>query len=472
MMPANTRAPRWSILLAAAALLGAGACRQQPSGADDSSRARGDAPPATEDAKASKQASQKRKKDRKRKKKRRHRDKRKSEAPLPPLDDGPIAVVAGQPVPNDVFKALLQLQLDAILRRRDDGKVPNPAQRHYRKSIAQRLVWEALLQQETLASGVEYDKAELEAYLARTTYADSAEFLSRSLETKRSWEAKAVAYYRERAHLRKRVALEATDAEISAFYAENKTHFDSPEERAWAAHVLVAIGPRQSPGDKIIEPSRQQREAASAQELAKWDEMALAKAKRLRKALLASKRDFMDFAREHSEGPGAFRGGDMGVFDRKRMIGEYSDVVFSMPVGEVSQPFKTEKGYFIVKLFGRWPGGVLPQEALVGELRRNIEERKYREAKKALQNELYRKFPVQNRIFEALGETDDRREAAFKEPSAPAELRPDDGAGTTAKPSVDPVPEGAEGSTSSGAAKDAAKPTPTAKSGSAKKAPH
>ena len=49
------------------------------------------------------------------------------------------------------------------------------------------------------------------------------------------------------------------------------------------------------------------------------------------------------------------KGGELPAFTRGAMIGEFEDVAFSVPVGGMSEPFKTKYGYHIVQVVERRP---------------------------------------------------------------------------------------------------------------------
>ncbi|MGB1700212.1 MAG: peptidylprolyl isomerase, partial [Nannocystaceae bacterium] len=100
-------------------------------------------------------------------------------------------------------------------------------------------------------------------------------------------------------------------------------------------------------------------------------------------------------------GPGAFRGGDMGIFPRKQMVREYAEAAFAMRVGEVSQPVRSSKGYYVIKLFGRYDAGPLPLDAVRPDLKRQIESNKYREARAKLQKELQERYGVESPALDA-----------------------------------------------------------------------
>lgn len=63
--------------------------------------------------------------------------------------------------------------------------------------------------------------------------------------------------------------------------------------------------------------------------------------------------DFATLAQEFSMDPGsAQRGGDLGSFERRRMVQEFDSAVFVMNVGDVSDLIRTQFGWHIIKLNG------------------------------------------------------------------------------------------------------------------------
>ena len=62
-------------------------------------------------------------------------------------------------------------------------------------------------------------------------------------------------------------------------------------------------------------------------------------------------RDFSEMAGTYSEDPmTAEKGGDLGFFGRGTMLQEFEDAVFSLGIGEISEPVRTEYGYHLIKL--------------------------------------------------------------------------------------------------------------------------
>lgn len=58
---------------------------------------------------------------------------------------------------------------------------------------------------------------------------------------------------------------------------------------------------------------------------------------------------FADLARQHSSCPSGKAGGSLGEFSQGQMVPEFDAVIFSdLPIGEVSEPVKTQFGYHLI----------------------------------------------------------------------------------------------------------------------------
>ncbi|WP_455258835.1 peptidylprolyl isomerase, partial [Peptoniphilus asaccharolyticus] len=110
--------------------------------------------------------------------------------------------------------------------------------------------------------------------------------------------------------------IEISEEEIKKYYEENKDHFKQGPTVS-ASHILVET-------------------EEEANEIAKE----------------INAENFAEIAKEKSSCPSSANGGSLGEFSQGQMVPEFDQKVFSMEVGEISEPVKTQFGYHIIKLDG------------------------------------------------------------------------------------------------------------------------
>ncbi len=66
------------------------------------------------------------------------------------------------------------------------------------------------------------------------------------------------------------------------------------------------------------------------------------------KAEIESGKNFEDIAAQYSKCPSGANGGDLGFFPKGVMVKEFEDAAFALPVGEVSEPIKTQFGWHLI----------------------------------------------------------------------------------------------------------------------------
>ncbi|MGA3079316.1 MAG: peptidylprolyl isomerase [Bryobacteraceae bacterium] len=117
------------------------------------------------------------------------------------------------------------------------------------------------------------------------------------------------------------------------------------------------------------------------------DDEALAKAKEIRQKLVDGA-DFATLAKAESDDAGSgANGGDLGTFGHGRMVPAFEEVAFKIPVGELSQPVKSQFGYHIIKVESR-------QEKTFVEVRPEIERKLAADMVKKAQDDLKAATPV------------------------------------------------------------------------------
>jgi parvulin-like peptidyl-prolyl isomerase len=83
------------------------------------------------------------------------------------------------------------------------------------------------------------------------------------------------------------------------------------------------------------------------------DAEALAKAQEIRRKLAAGG-DFAALAAQESDDTGSKdKGGDLNFFKHGQMVPQFDQAAFSLKVGEISEPVKTQFGYHIIKVEAR-----------------------------------------------------------------------------------------------------------------------
>lgn len=122
---------------------------------------------------------------------------------------------------------------------------------------------------------------------------------------------------------------------LSKYYEEHKKEYG----QASARHILIRFKGSRVP----LKPDQKDL----------TEEDALAKIQELRKRI-AGGEDFAAVAKAESDDTGSgAQGGDLGSFGRGQMVPVFDDAVFTQPVGELSQPVKSQFGYHLIQVQAR-----------------------------------------------------------------------------------------------------------------------
>ena len=124
-----------------------------------------------------------------------------------------------------------------------------------------------------------------------------------------------------------------SDDEKSSYFEANKNAFNG--ERVKARHVLIDTTKLKTAAE--LENAKQKIEEIKEE--------------------IDNGADFAKTARKYSTCSSAKNGGDMDFFLRRSdVLEELAEAAFSMKVGEISEPVKTQFGYHIIKVTGRVEG--------------------------------------------------------------------------------------------------------------------
>lgn len=117
------------------------------------------------------------------------------------------------------------------------------------------------------------------------------------------------------------------------------------------------------------------------------------KAEEVAKAI-KSGMSFESAAKEYSSCPSCEQGGELGTFTRGQMVPEFEDAAFSLPIGVVSEPVKTQFGYHLIKVERKNESKESPfaevEESIKNELLQKRQAMKYSE----LVEKLNKKYTV------------------------------------------------------------------------------
>jgi peptidyl-prolyl cis-trans isomerase C len=135
-------------------------------------------------------------------------------------------------------------------------------------------------------------------------------------------------------YLAQKISPAITEAEIKAAY-DKETAKVTATERVRARHILVAT----------------EKEAIDIEaKLAKGDK-------------------FEALAKQYSLDGSKDYGGDLGYFTAPEMVKAFSDAAFTLKVGEISKPVKTDYGWHIIRMDDRKMGAAQPFDQVKGAIR-------------------------------------------------------------------------------------------------------
>lgn len=215
-------------------------------------------------------------------------------------------------------------------------------------------------------------------------------------------------------------AVDVTDDELAAYYAEHAADYRLPERRRIAylsvnanqirAQLDVPDTEVRAYYDASPEQFTRQEQVRARHILLFGDgertpEQARLMLEDLRRRIEAGE-DFAALATAVSEDEGSkVRGGDLGFFPRGEMTPAFEEAVFSAPEGALVGPFEntlgTRTGFHLVQVLNKRPGGLEPFEQASNRIRVQLLNERARTASETRARDLYEQLKGQEQVDEA-----------------------------------------------------------------------
>ncbi len=159
----------------------------------------------------------------------------------------------------------------------------------------------------------------------------------------------------------------ATEKEVKDYYKKNADKFKRPE-MVKARHILVKT---EKEANEII---KDLKKAGSGKKL---------------------EDKFIALAKKKSVGPSGKNGGELGWFDKKQMVKEFSKAAFSLKKGDFTKkPVKTQFGYHIIMVEDKKPAGKIEFDKVENSIISQIKLEKFKSNVQKIAKELRNKAKI------------------------------------------------------------------------------
>jgi len=216
-------------------------------------------------------------------------------------------------------------------------KIPDDRMDQIRNRILDNLINEELLVQESESHGITVEPSEVEAAFAdiRKKFSDTAAMEKALLESNITADELKVKIKRGIAAKKlidgqvvNNVAV--SEAENRAFYDAHPEYFRQAEQ-VKASHILISC-------DSDAEASVRDEAKRKIRDIQKK---------------LENGESFAELARQFSDCPSKKHGGDLGFFEREKMVKPFADAAFALQTGETSGIVETGFGFHLIKVTDR-----------------------------------------------------------------------------------------------------------------------
>lgn len=223
-----------------------------------------------------------------------------------------LQIVARQQAQNPQFQTNGQVDLDKVRAALNDDQNPQ-----LRSTL--------LYMEEQISEDLPYQKLDqiMSASVVVTEQEMRDAFMAKNVEAKIEYLLSPASAYRD-------ADVEATDAEIEAYYQANKDDFKANETRK-LKYAFFSTAPSAEDSSRFFRIMNEIKSEMSAEDA-----------------------DLNSIARRESEDPSAQEnGGDLGYFESGAMVKPFSDAAFAANIGDVIGPVKTQFGYHVIKVLDK-----------------------------------------------------------------------------------------------------------------------
>lgn len=203
--------------------------------------------------------------------------------------------------------------------------------------------------------------------------------------------------------------INVTEEDAKNHYDQNLNRYKTPEQ-VKASHILIKVD--------TTDPNSDPNEVKA---------IARAKAEDLLKQIQAGA-DFAGLAKANSDCPSAENGGDLGFFDKGKMVPPFEKAAFELEVGQVSDIVETSFGYHIIKVTDHKGASTTTFEQAKDEIMERLKQTRQRE----LAAKYVKKLQVEANIVYPPGKEPKPNLSAPRRMAPPSQPKP-------AKPPVDDV---------------------------------
>ena len=269
-------------------------------------------------------------------------------AELPFEATGPVARVNGEEIGQDLFNEMVAERVERM-----PGDLPPQMVEMFKNQTLEFVVDKYLVDQRLEGEDIEVTEEDIDEAFEefKSRFGDDEQAFEQQLQmmgmTEEDIREEMVQDVELEKFLSQEHDMSVSEEDIEAFFAENEERFAQDEE-VHARHILIEVDQNADDETEAAAESRAQEIAEEAQQ---------------------EDADFEALAREHSEGPTAETGGDLGFFPAHQMVPEFSEVAFDMEDGQISDPVRSQFGFHIIQRVEHRPA----QEASLEDARDEIE---------------------------------------------------------------------------------------------------